>query len=85
MSKLEQQIESDFLTAFKNKQKEVLNVLRLIKSSIKNESIAQKKSELADEDIIKVLKREAKKRQEAISAYQQGQRLELAAKEEKEL
>ena len=43
------------------------------------------REELADEDVLKVLASEVKKRQEAILSYRQGQREDLAAQEEAEL
>ena len=42
-------------------------------------------SQLTEEEILNVLSSEAKKRRESIEAFQKGNRLELAAREEKEL
>ena len=81
MSKLSEQLDIEYLEALKNKEQERVATLRLLKSVLKNEQIA-KKSELTDDEIIKILKREVKKRQEAIKAYQQGQREDLKAAEE---
>ncbi|MFH1173074.1 MAG: GatB/YqeY domain-containing protein [bacterium] len=84
-AKLAERIENDFLTAFKAKNNELLvAVLRLLKTAIKNAAIT-KKGELTDEEILKVIAGEAKKRKDAIISYRQGNREELAVKEEQEL
>lgn len=64
------------------------DTLRLLLSAIQNEEIDARgkgKEKLGDEDVIRVLQREAKKRKESISAYRAGKREALAEQEEKEL
>jgi len=78
-------IEKQLKEALKKKNEVVISTLRLILASIKNYEIEQKRRELDDQDIIKVLKREAKKRHESIEAYHQGGRNELADQEQREL
>lgn len=41
--------------------------------------------DLEDEEILEVIRKEAKKRQESIEAFKKGERVDLAEKEEKEL
>ena len=85
---LEKQITEAFLNAYKNKDGEVVDVLRMIKSSLTNrkvEKMISKDEELPDEEAISVLKSEAKKRQDSIESYRQGGRNDLADKEESEL
>lgn len=84
MSDLATRLADDCLKAAKNKEMERLNALRYLKSALKNEEIA-KRGKLEDADVIKALKREAKRRQEAITAYTLGNRPDLKAKEEAEL
>lgn len=84
MSDLATSLDADCLKAAKNKEMERLNALRYLKSALKNEEIA-KRGKLEDADVIKVLKREAKRRQEAIAAYTLGNRPDLRVKEEAEL
>jgi len=79
-----EQIEYDFQQAFKDKKQSVVSVLRMIKAALKNAQIA-KKDELNDEDVIKVLKSESKKRKEAITDYEKANRQELVDKEKQEL
>jgi len=84
MSDLVIRLDVDCLKAAKNKEAERLNALRYLKAALKNEEIA-KRGKLEDADVIKVLKREAKRRKEAITAYTQGNRPDLKVKEEAEL
>ncbi|MBI5306416.1 GatB/YqeY domain-containing protein [Candidatus Wolfebacteria bacterium] len=64
-------------------------VLRLMIASFKNKEIENKgkgkEAALADEEIIEILKREAKKRKESINIYSQNNRSDLAQKESAEL
>jgi len=83
---LRAKIRQDFLTAFKAKQTVQASALRGIESALKQVEIDTRK-ELADDEVIKILRSELKKREEAIALYQQGNRQDLADKEifEKEL
>ncbi len=83
MSLLEQ-IEKDFQQAFVKKEQAVVSTLRLLLAALKNERI-QKKEDLKDEDVVKVIKSEIKKRKESIIEYEKANRQELADKEKKEL
>jgi uncharacterized protein YqeY len=80
MYKLEEQIEQEANSALKNKEQLVVSTLRLLKAAIKNERIALGKS-FTEADLIKVLRRELKKRLEAAEIFKTGQREDLAAKE----
>lgn len=84
MNSLQTRIEADFLQAFKNKEAEKTSVLRMIKSSIKNAEIANK-AELKEEDIAKLIQKEIKQRRDSILQYNQGNRPDLAAKEQAEI
>jgi uncharacterized protein YqeY len=78
-------IEQDFNQAFKNKDELVVLVLRQIKTALTNAEIAKNREALSEQEIIKILRSEIKKRKEAIELYQKGGRPELAAKETKEI
>lgn len=82
---IHQQIEQDYLTAFKSHDQARVDVLRLIKAALKNAEIDLRKQVLDDADTTSVLMKEAKKRKESIALYNQGNRPELAALEETEL
>lgn len=81
---LSARIEQDYRDAFKRGDRGVMAALRLLKASLKNAEIA-KRGELIDAEIIAVLRRESKKRHEAMKLYHQGNRPELARKEQAEL
>jgi len=79
-----EQIQNDLKTALKEKNELQVSTLRLLLAEIHNRQI-EKQAELTEEDIVAVLRKEAKKRQESIEAYEKGGRQELADKESKEL
>lgn len=70
--------------AILNKEKEKRYKLSKDTPDIKEETLA-KESELTDEEIIDVISSEIKKRKEAVSGYEKGERKELAEKEKKEI
>ncbi|KKS47670.1 hypothetical protein A3J20_03195 [Candidatus Gottesmanbacteria bacterium RIFCSPLOWO2_02_FULL_42_29] len=77
-------LREDMTAALKKGDKTTLSVLRYVLSEL-NYSAIDKRGELTDEEIIKLLYKEIKKRQEAILLYRQGKREELAEKESKEI
>jgi uncharacterized protein YqeY len=79
-----QQLKTDMKTAMKAREKEKLQTIRSLISSLQNAGI-DKQGDLDEDDVIDVLSTEAKKRREAIDAYTEGGRQELADKEEAEL
>ncbi|MBU1149148.1 GatB/YqeY domain-containing protein [Patescibacteria group bacterium] len=84
MGKLDKQVQQDFLQALKAKQPS-LATLRLLKSAIQNKKIELKQDDLPDDQIIKLISSEAKKRQDSIAAFAKGGRTDLAEKEKEEL
>lgn len=81
---LKEKIEQDFIQAFKSRQTELSETLKLLKSSIKNKEIELIK-QLDDDEVIKVLTTEAKKRKDSIEQFKNGGREDLAQKEQSEL
>ena len=77
-------IQKDLTEGLKGKNEAVVSTLRLLLSEIHNRQI-EKQAELTDEDVVGVLRKEVKKRQEAIEAYEKCGRQELADKEKQEL
>jgi len=72
--------------AMKSKDAERLGTLRLINAAIKDRDIALRGTEaeaegLGDADVLAILGRMVKQRQESARAYEEGGRLELAEKE----
>lgn len=82
-------IKKDLIAALKDKDKVRVSTLRLIEAVLKNKEIAKrgqgKPTEFSDDEIVQILSFEAKKRKEAIEAFQKGGRADLAEKESKEL
>lgn len=77
------------MTAFKARNTDVVETLRLLSSDLHNRGIEKKgKGEdeaLTDEETLEIIRREAKRRKEAMVLYTQGNRADLVAQEEKEL
>jgi hypothetical protein len=85
MSALKDRLRSDLTTAIKSRDEVRSSTLRMVLTAITNAEVAGKESrELSDDDIIGVLSTEAKKRREAATAFEDGDRPEMAAKEKAE-
>lgn len=82
-----QKIQDDLKAAMLAKDEERLSVIRMLKSAIQYFEIQKGGAgyEATDEDVMDVVGREIKKRRESIEMYKNGNRPELAAKEEREL
>ena len=71
-----EQINEDLKTALKSGDKFKLSVLRMLKSALQLDAI-NKKSELTDEDVISVLKKQVKQRNDSIKEYESLNKLEV--------
>ena len=86
MTSLKDQIQADLTAAIKAKDSLTSGTIRMVLSAITNEEVSGKEARvLTDQDVITVLTREAKKRKEAATAYDDAKRPELADKERAEL
>ena len=78
---LRKKINDQFNTALKNKNKTLVSTLRLILAAVKERDIAnragEKKEEVKDAEIIKVLRKMKKQRQDSSALYEKGERKEL--------
>ena len=81
---LEEKLKQDMATAMKAGDREVLETIRMLRAQLKNASIA-KGGPLEESDVLQVLGKEAKKRKESVTLFEQGGRDELAQKEKREL
>ncbi len=81
---LQNQIETDVILALKAHDEIKVSVLRLLKNAIANTAIAAQK-ELTNEEIISVIKKQAKDRQEAMTLYKAADKTEAFQKEAAEL
>jgi uncharacterized protein YqeY len=85
MAELKQRLRTDLTDAMKSQDKLRTATLRMMLAAIQTEEVSGKQArELTDEDVIKVLARESKKRSEAAEIYTQNGRGELAAEEHAE-
>lgn len=82
---LKSQIMNDIKEAMKAKNTVVLATLRLLNSSIKNKEIEVRPAELTEKDILSVLKKAAKQRQDAMEQYEKANRQDLVDQEASEL
>ena len=86
MSALKDQLRADLTTSMKARDTERSGTLRMLMTAIGNAEVAGKdRVELNDEQVLAVLTTEAKKRREAATAFDEGGRTEMAAKERSEL
>jgi uncharacterized protein YqeY len=76
-------IQNDLKAALKAGEKERLATLRLLLSAAKNEQI-KIGGELDDDGFLKLVRKAIKQRKDSAEVYRQGDREELAAKEERE-
>lgn len=85
MAELKERLRVDLTEAMKSQDKLRTATLRMMLAAIQTEEVSGKQArELTDEDVLKVLARESKKRSEAAEIYTQNGRGELAAEEHAE-
>ena len=86
---LREQINEQLNKALKSKNKTLVSTLRLILAAIKERDIAnrtaEKREDIKDPDILKVLKKMKKQRQDSSELYKKGGRQELLENEEAEI
>jgi len=81
---MREKILNDLVAAMKNKDKETLTVLRMVKGAMQLEEI-NKKQELNDEDVIAVLSKQIKTRKESIVEFEKANRIDLAEQTQSEI
>ncbi|MES5428897.1 GatB/YqeY domain-containing protein [Enterococcus gallinarum] len=72
-------LNDDMKTAMKVKDKETLQVIRMLKASIQNEQI-KKGADLNEEEELTVLSREMKQRRDSLTEFEKADRTDLAEK-----
>jgi uncharacterized protein YqeY len=79
---LKEQLHTDMTTAMKARDEVRLATLRMALTAVTNEEVAGKQSrELSDDEVLKVLARELKKRKEAAAAFSEAGKPDRAAAE----
>lgn len=85
MPELKQRLRADLNAAMKARDELTTATLRMALTALTTEEVAGKQArELADDEILKVLARESKKRREAAEAFADAGRAELAERERAE-
>ena len=86
---LRDKINKQFNAALKSRNKTLVSTLRLVLAAIKERDIANrtqdKKDAVNDDEIIKVLRKMKKQRQDSVDLYKKGGRQELSEIEEAEI
>lgn len=82
---LEEKILNDYKEAMKNKDAIKISTLSFLRAAMQNLAIEKKKEKLDDPDVISIIKKQIKQRQDSIEQFKKGNRLDLADKETKEL
>jgi len=81
---LKEKLSSDLKQAMRGGDKVRRSAIRLVMAAVHNAEIARQSS-LTDGDILGVIAKEARQREESILAFKQGNRQDLVAQEEAEL
>ena len=82
---LKEKLQSDLTDAIRSKDGVKSGTIRMLLAAITNEEVAGKSAKvLSEAEVITVLSREAKKRREAVEAYTNAKRDDLANKETEE-
>jgi len=81
---LQEKIQNDIADAMRAKETLKLNVLRMMKSAVKNKEI-EKMKPLEEAEVLAVLNTLVKQRKDSIDQFRKGNREDLAQKEESEI
>ena len=85
MNELKERLRADLNAAIRARDQVRLRALRMTLTSITNEEVSGDTArELSDDEVVKILTREAKKRREAAEAFESAGRAEQAAAERAE-
>jgi uncharacterized protein YqeY len=81
---LEEKILNDYKDAMKARDTLKSSVLSFLRADMMNAAVAKKKAKLDDSEVVAVIKKQIKQRQDSIEQFTKGNRLEMADKEKKE-
>ena len=82
---LEDKITQDYVTAMKGRDTFRSSLVSFLRAQIKNVKIDKHLEKVSDEEVIIVIKKQIKQRQDSIAQFKAGGREDLAQKEEKEM
>ncbi|MEH7384063.1 GatB/YqeY domain-containing protein [Bacillus sp. JJ1521] len=80
-----ERLNNDMKTAMKNKEKDKLSVIRMVKAALQNEGIKLGTSELSEETELTVLTRELKQRKDSLREFSNAGREDLVNKIQTEI
>lgn len=78
-------LNDDMKQAMKNKEKDKLSVLRMLKAALQNEAIKLGKSQLSEDEELTVLSRELKQRKDSLQEFENAGRMDLVEKAKAEI
>lgn len=81
---MKERLLNDLKEAMKNKDKETLSVIRMVKGAIQLEEI-NKKRELTDDEVITIIGKQIKTRKESICEFEKGGRDDLIKQTQSEI
>ena len=81
---LEERLANDFKQAMKDRNTIKSSTISFLRAQLKNVLIEKRADQLSDEDVITVIKKQIKQRQDSISQFEQGGRKDLVEKEKAE-
>lgn len=81
---LSQKIEDDFKMAMKTRDALKVGTLRMLKAALGNYLIEKRKSEADDSELIALIQKQVKLREDSIEGFKKGGRKDLVAKETQE-
>ncbi|WP_028783258.1 GatB/YqeY domain-containing protein [Thalassobacillus devorans] len=82
---LVERLNEDMKQAMRNKDKEKLTVIRMVKASLQNEAIKLGRGELSEEEELTVLSREVKQRKDSLHEFKEAGREDLVEKLNREI
>ena len=82
---LEEKILADYKEAMKTKDSLKSSVLSFLRAEFMNVAVSNKKKALDDSECIAIIRKQIKSRQDSIEQFQNGNRMDLAEKETREM
>ena len=82
---LEDQLQKDYIQAMKDRDAVKSSTVNFLRAQLKNVRIEKRSEALEDKDVVTVIKKQIKQRQDSIEQYEKGGRKDLADKETAEM
>jgi uncharacterized protein YqeY len=82
---LEQKINQDYIQAMKDKAQEKSSALSYLRAMIKQVKVDKRLDTADDQEVVSVIRKQIKQRQDSIAQFEKGGRADLAAKEKNEM